>query len=254
MNLIFPELAGLSNYKSPSQRIRVLSEYWFKNEMYCPACGCDRLIKLPNNSKLADFFCKKCGEIYELKSKGSPIGKSLLDGAYYAALERITSSTNPNLFVLQYQQNIIIDLTLVPKHFFTPNILKIRRALSPVARRAGYTGSLIMYSDIPEYGKIAVVKAHTELNRENVMNNYAEAIRLRIADMNLRGWLMDIMKCIDKITHNVFSLDELYAFTDELRRRHPDNHNVTAKIRQQLQFLRDKGFLEFLGGGRYKKI
>ena len=115
-------------------------------------------MKFPNNTKLADFYCTKCGEIYELKSKGSPIGRSILDGAYYAALERITSSTNPNLFVLHYQQNLIEDLTLVPKHFFTPDILKIRRALSPNARRAGYIGSVIMYSDIPQQGKIAVIE------------------------------------------------------------------------------------------------
>ena len=85
MNLAFPEICGLQ-YKSPSQRIRVLSELWMKNEMYCPSCGRDTLQKLPNNSKLADFFCDNCGEIYELKSKGSPIGRSILDGAYYTAI------------------------------------------------------------------------------------------------------------------------------------------------------------------------
>lgn len=62
--------------------------------------------------------------------------------------------------------------------------------------------------------------------------------------MNLRGWLMDIMRCVEKITHEIFSLDDVYKFENELRIKHPENHNITAKIRQQLQFLRNKGYVE----------
>jgi len=36
--------------------------------------------------------------------------------------------------------------------------------------------------------------------------------------------------------------------------KHPDNHHIKAKIRQQLQFLRDKGYLQFFGSGKYKVI
>ncbi|HDT15115.1 MAG TPA: hypothetical protein ENN55_02790 [Firmicutes bacterium] len=32
---------------------------------------------------------------------------------------------------------------------------------------------------------------------------------------------------------------------------HPENRNIKPKIRQQLQFLRDKGYLYFEGKGRY---
>ena len=58
---------------------------------------------------------------------------------------------------------------------------------------------------------------------------------------------MDILKCLDKIRGETFSLHEVYAFVDELSCKHPDNCNVEAKIRQQLQFLRNRGFIEFLG-------
>lgn len=253
MNLVFPENYGLQ-YKSPSQRIRVLSELWMKNEMYCPSCGCDTLQKFPNNSKLADFYCDRCGEIYELKSKGSPVGRSILDGAYYTAVERITSSTNPNLFVLRYDKNIVEDLILVPKYFFTPDILRIRRALSPRARRAGYIGSVIMYSDIPEQGKISVIESHTELDKNTVMENYMRAIRLKVENIDLRGWLLDVLKCVNSITREIFSINDIYAFAGKLAVKHPDNHNIRAKIRQQLQYLRNKGFIEFLGSGIYRKI
>ncbi len=171
MKLTFPELSV--NYRSSSQRIRVLSEMWFKNEVYCPACGNDNLLKFPNNSKLADFYCGGCGEVFELKSKGRPIGKTILDGSYYAALERINSSTNPNLFVMHYNKNFVEDLTIVPKHFFTPDILVIRKALSPSARRAGYIGSVINYGGIPSAGKIAIIKAQREIVKGSVMKAYA---------------------------------------------------------------------------------
>ena len=252
MNLMFPELS--ISYKSTSQRIRVLSEAWFKSEVYCPACGNDNLLKFPNNSKMADFYCEKCGEVFELKSKGSPIGNTILDGAYYTAIERINSSTNPNLFILQYDHNFIENLTLVPKHFFTPDTLVIRTALSTNARRAGYIGSVINYGGIPSIGKIAVIEARREILKDSVMMDYARAVKLKVSNMDLRGWLMDIMKCIDSIPGEFFSINEIYRFNDELRAKHPANHNVPAKIRQQLQFLRDRGFIEFLGKGKYRKI
>ena len=39
---------------------------------------------------------------------------------------------------------------------------------------------------------------------------------------------------------------------DICKAKHPANHNVKAKVRQQLQFLRDKGVIEFMGRGQYR--
>ncbi len=47
-------------------------------------------------------------------------------------------------------------------------------------------------------------------------------------------------------------LDDVYAFDDHLAHLYPGNNNVRPKIRQQLQVLRDQGFLEFLGHGHYR--
>ena len=38
-------------------------------------------------------------------------------------------------------------------------------------------------------------------------------------------------------------MENIYYFEQELQDKHPDNHNVKAKIRQQLQLLRDRGFI-----------
>ena len=63
---------------------------------------------------------------------------------------------------------------------------------------------------------------------------------------------MDVLYCVEKLEKEDFSLQDVYGYTDYLQKRHQDNHNVQPKIRQQLQVLRDKGYLEFLGGGKYR--
>ena len=39
-----------------------------------------------------------------------------------------------------------------------------------------------------------------------------------------------------------------------LKQKYPMNNFVKDKIRQQLQILRDREIIEFLGKGRYKKV
>ena len=68
------------------------------------------------------------------------------------------------------------------------------------------------------------------------------------------GWFNDVLMCVDRIAGQTFSLGEMYTFESELQAKYPNNHHVREKICQQLQFLRDKSFIEFLGRGEYRKI
>ena len=72
-------------------------------------------------------------------------------------------------------------------------------------------------------------------------------------NIEAKGWLLDVLLCVEKINKQDFSLDDVYVFTGYLKAKHPANHNVKAKVRQQLQFLRDKGVVRFLGRGMYRK-
>lgn len=74
MNLCFDQSLGLG-YKSNSQKIRVMSESWVNDNIFCPVCGNARISKLENNRPVADFQCPSCGEIFELKSKDGRIGR-----------------------------------------------------------------------------------------------------------------------------------------------------------------------------------
>ena len=51
-----------------------------------------------------------------------------------------------------------------------------------------------------------------------------------------------------------FTTTDVYAFERELEKLHPDNRHVRDKIRQQLQVLRDMGFLRHVGPGLWRLL
>ena len=44
-------------------------------------------------------------------------------------------------------------------------------------------------------------------------------------------WLHDVQGCVNELSSNDFTLDDVYQFESRLATLHPDNHNVRAKIR-----------------------
>ena len=69
----------------------------------------------------------------------------------------------------------------------------------------------------------------------------------------LRGWLADVLSCVERL-FSTFTIDDMYGFEEELATRHPENHNIRPKIRQQLQVLRDLGLVKFVTPGLYQYI
>jgi len=256
MQLIFhTELA--TGYSSASQKIRVLTEDWVQRSIFCPNCGTNRVSQLPNNRPVADFFCSSCNEEYELKSKGGNIGKKIVDGAYGTMIERLDSSKNPNFFMLSYNltTQAVNSFLCIPKHFFVPAIIERRKPLSKHARRAGWVGCNILLDHIPESGKVYYVRNGVKLPTEEILGKWAKTLFLRDEnEVSTKGWLLDVMCVIDKIGKPDFSLEDVYQFEPELATLHPDNKHVKDKIRQQLQVLRDKNYLEFVSRGRYRLI
>ena len=49
-----------------------------------------------------------------------------------------------------------------------------------------------------------------------------------------------------------FSNEDIYAFERELEALHPGNRHIRDKIRQQLQVLRDRGFLLHVARNRWR--
>jgi hypothetical protein len=241
-------------YTSGSQNARNWTEQWVRAQVYCPNCGAEAIKPFPNNSPLADFHCVTCSEEYELKSQRTKFGSKVLDGEFKTKCERLAADNNPNLFLLNYdlKQLSVINLFVVPKHFFVRDIIEERKPLAPTARRAGWIGSKILLDRIPDSGKIHLVRNGLIEPKASVISQWQKTLFLRDQDQEARGWLVEVMKCIEAIGKAEFALDDVYAYEKQLGILYPGNQNVRPKIRQQLQFLRDKGYLDFVSRGYYR--
>ncbi|MCK9344546.1 MAG: restriction endonuclease [Candidatus Pacebacteria bacterium] len=243
-------------YVSNSQKARVLTEKWVLNEIYCPSCGYG-VSDYENNKPVADFYCKKCAEDFELKSKKGKMGNKVSAGAYSQMVKRINSPQKPNFFFMGYlvEDWKVNDFFVVPKHFFVSEIIEERKPLAESARRAGWVGSNILFSKIPKAGQIFYIENGKELSKKEVLEKWQKTVFLKqIKKSDAKGWILDIMNCIDSLNKKEFTLQDVYNFEKNLSVIHPENKNIKPKIRQQLQFLRDKNYLEFIDAGKYRLV
>ena len=73
----------------------------------------------------------------------------------------------------------------------------------------------------------------------------------RSSRMAAGGWtqwtddLVDVLIAMNLIEGSSFTLQQVYKFENLLEKLHPTNRHIKAKIRQQLQILRDFGVVEF---------
>jgi len=243
-------------FKSASQNARVWTEQWVLREMFCPACGNKRLEDFPNNQPVADFFCTSCDEQFELKSTKSKFGKKVTDGAYDTMISRLRSSEVPSLMMLRYdaEKRGVEDVSVVPQQFFTPELIEKRKPLAATARRAGWVGCNILIHKLPDIGRIEIVKSRQIMPVELVVKKWEKTQFLKTKSLESRGWVTDVLKCVQELRREKFSLADVYQFENYLSELHPANNNVRPKIRQQLQVLRDAGLLEFLGRGGYRLL
>lgn len=243
-------------YHSSSQIARVLTETWTKENMFCPRCGNNFLERFDNNKPVADFYCPVCRNQYELKSRNGKIGKKIADGSYDKMISRITSNTNPDFFFMSYslKDYKVLSFSMVPKFFFHPDVIEKRVPLSIEAQRANWVGCNILLHNIPRQGIINIISDSVIRSPESVLLDVSRIRKLEVKNMDSRGWLFDILECVNKIPETQFTLVDVYNYQNMLHLRHPQNNNIQAKIRQQLQLLRDKGVIEFLGDGNYRKV
>ena len=254
MELSWDTSEVFSRYKSNSQRVRCLSEKWFSEEMFCPACSSDSLEPYKTGNPVADFFCPECEEKFQLKSQGKPLAGRINDGAYSKMIEAVRKDAAPNFFLLHYDPArwMVSDLLVVPKTFFTESIIEKRKPLAASARRSGWVGCNLLLSGIPLDGRIQVVEGYRPVEKTAVRSVWKRTSFLKEKNAAKRSWLVDTMWCIRDLRKEAFSLEDVYAYEEHLKKLHPENNNIQPKIRQQLQFLRDEGYLSFLERGRYK--
>jgi hypothetical protein len=70
---------------------------------------------------------------------------------------------------------------------------------------------------------------------------------LKDISVTQRGWTLDVLNVICRLGKTEFTTADAYIFERELGQLHPHNRNIKAKIRQQLQELRDRNLLLHVG-------
>ena len=234
-----------SPYHSGSQCARVVTEAWGEDNLYCPNCSSPRLTRLAHNTKASDYSCPNCSFWYQLKCQRPRIGNTINDGAYKAMLDAIRSDATPNFYFMQYELATwsVKNLLLIPSFAFPISAIIKRKPLSPAARRAGWVGCNIALSRIPSDARIAVVTDSKVASEKAVRTQYRRVKPLAEIKAKERGWTLDVLNAVRRLGKTQFTTSDAYTFAHELEQLHPDNRHVRDKIRQQLQVLRDRGFL-----------
>lgn len=166
----------------------------------------------------------------------------------------IVSDETPNLFLLHYQlpKLTVENVLLIPHFAFTLSLLEKRKPLSANARRAGWVGCNFLLDRIPSEARIPIVQDGQLVSPARVRTAYKKLRPLEKLNVQKRGWTLDVLQVVKKFNKKEFTLPEVYDHEDALAELHPNNAHIRAKIRQQLQILRDLGLLTFLGDGSYR--
>lgn len=242
-----------NGYRSQTQKARVISEAWTEENAFCCACG-GSLSRSRNNSRVLDFKCTNCQGEFELKSTRGNFSSKAPDGAYKAMMARLKDVSSPDFFFLTYDSGLlrVTNFFAVPTSFLDTSVIERRKPLRSTARRSGWVGCNIAMTRIPEVGKVFYVKNSEVRDRSEVITTWERTAFLRQeADIEARGWSLEILRIIQSLNSREFTLQKMYEFEPQLKKRFPLNNFIRPKIRQQLQVLRDAGFLTFEGRGHY---
>lgn len=245
----------LQNYKSNSQIARVLTEDWFNSQMYCPCCLNDKVKDFPNNKKGSDFFCEKCKNEFQLKASKKKFNSKVVDGEYNTMLGIISRNNSPNFLLMNYniEDWTIKNLILIPKFFVSASMIEKRKPLGKNAKRAGWIGCNFLLDRLPGEGKIHIVENEKIVEKERINKIWKRMFFMNSKRPEFKGWTSDVLKCVEELD-NKFELKDIYKFEKYLKELHPLNNNIQAKIRQQLQILRDNRVLRFNGKGEYNRL
>ena len=249
-----------TGYTSNSQVARLVTEAWATENLYCLACASDNLARELPNSPARDFTCSSCSATYQLKSRNGKHGGIVSNSAYSKKIAAIDRGEVPHYAFLDYSRARwkVTGLFVVPGHLIGRSVIEKRNPLGPQARRAGWVGSNILLGEIPTEGRIQLITADEVVDPSAVRESWKKVAFLATDARASQGWGADVFVRIKRLanasSNKEFSLQDFnHQFLSELGEIHPDNRHVAAKIRQQLQVLRDGGLLEFVNNrGLYR--
>ncbi|MBN1175410.1 hypothetical protein JXA48_02080 [Candidatus Woesearchaeota archaeon] len=170
-------------------------------------------------------------------------------------ISAVDSGSSPSFFILHYSSEdwVVKSLSLIPKFFVTHSMIEKRKPLSSTARRAGWTGCNFLLDKLPLEGNIPIVINEKIQDKTKVNALWNKMFFMNSKRPSFRGWTSDVLKVVQE-QDSSFSLSDIYLYDSYFKELHPENNNIRAKIRQQLQILRDNKIIRFKGNGIYEKL
>ena len=150
---------GLALVPTRRQILGAWGETLIAKKFACPRCKRYFTLKrLPPNFKCADIICDFCGYLAQVKTAAvadvSVLPKAILGAAWKPQMERMKAGIYFPLYIVlkRGQQSAVYYL---PTEFQNPRMFRKRKALSRLAKRAGWQG--FMY-DIGNLDPRAIVR------------------------------------------------------------------------------------------------
>ncbi len=243
-----------SRYRSPPQRIRWSSELWVRENIPCVACNAKGQISaLDNNARASDFVCASCKERYQLKASRKST-RRITDGALSAMHEAFDKREVPSLLLMSYDADAwaVTGLSCLPGFLFPKSAIVARKPLGPNARRAGWQGCILDLGNLDDRLFIPLVVKGQLRNEELVRGDFDSLSRFRSEALR-SGWTAEVLRIVCARSMPVqFTNEDVYAHKAVLASLFPENRNIEAKIRQQLQVLRDAGWIGWVARGQWR--
>ncbi len=73
-------------------------------------------------------------------------------------------------------------------------------------------------------------------------------------DSSLSGWTKEVFLVLKEIEAENFTISDVYRYVEYFKKKYPNNHHIEDKLRQQLQYLRNLGLIDFINRGEYRKL
>lgn len=225
----------LISAKSINTKIEIITSFKLMN-IYSGSLDISAIERIIDNNGVVKNFHKLHSKIYlfddekAIISSGNLTNGGLLSNFEYGIL------INEISFVSQ----VVSDYNFLSNHENTGEINKsnvddVRKILSSIPQT--------------ENTYLRNLELETPEEKYDILN-----IPRDIIMSSLNGWKLEVFKCASLIEKQSFSLSEINQFENHLKEIFPNNFHILDKIRQQLQYLRDLGLLEFMGNGIYKKL